>query len=83
MLELNWIRTQVIKHPREKHWESLSREALRDDIDWQHRQLASGIVGKKENEVSFAVHLESWSNQYSELIPRWKYMFADPGSSST
>ena len=82
-LDLNWIRMQIIKHPCENHWESLSREALRDDIDWQHRQLASGIVQKQEGDMSFNKHLENWSDRYAELIERWHYMLSDLRASST
>jgi glutamate dehydrogenase len=82
-LDLNWIRTQVIIHPTENHWEALSREALRDDIDWQQRQLAAGILRMKgEHLDSLADTIKCWSVKYEELIERWKYILADLRSSN-
>ena len=43
-LDLGWIRTQIIIHPTDSNWESLLREALRDDLDMQQRQLTIGLI---------------------------------------
>jgi glutamate dehydrogenase len=76
-LELNWIRTKVIVHPTENHWEALSREALRDDLDYQQRQLASGILRGRQHKEDLNEVLKAWSNRYQHLILRWKHMLAD------
>ncbi|MBA2711141.1 MAG: NAD-glutamate dehydrogenase [Tatlockia sp.] len=83
LLDLPWIRSQVIAHPTENHWESLSREALRDDLDWQQRQLTAGIIifdDKKEN-LMFCI--DTWSQKHSALIKRWEQVLADLRSSTT
>ncbi|MEE9451854.1 MAG: NAD-glutamate dehydrogenase, partial [Gammaproteobacteria bacterium] len=36
---LDWLRGQIFKHASESHWEALSKEALRDDFNWQQRKL--------------------------------------------
>lgn len=76
-LDLNWIRAEVIVHPTENHWESLSREALRDDIDWQQRQLTVGIVQSQQQDISVKVALDQWACKYKDLIDRWCYILAD------
>jgi glutamate dehydrogenase len=67
-LHLNWIRHHVIVHPSDNQWEALSREALRDDLDWQQRQLTAGIVSQ---------NIKVWSTQHAELVTRWNEMLAN------
>jgi glutamate dehydrogenase len=70
-LDIGWLRTQVIIHPTENHWESLSREALRDDLDWQQRQLTDAIMGFDTNNHDLQSRLEYWGKVHKELIERW------------
>jgi glutamate dehydrogenase len=81
-LDLAWIRTQVIIHPTENHWESLSREALRDDLDWQQRQLTAGIMGYDSKNKDLQARLESWGENHIALIERWHFILNDLKSSS-
>ncbi len=76
-LDLNWIRSQIIMHPTDNHWEALSREALRDDLDWQQRHLATGILRRYGELKSLKDHLNDWASRYPELIERWQYTQAD------
>ena len=77
-----WIRTQVINNPTENHWESLSREALRDDLDWQQRQLTAGIINYEPKNKDLQARLESWGQMHVTLIDRWRFILADLRSSS-
>ena len=81
-LDLAWIRTQVINNPTENHWESLSREALRDDLDWQQRQLTAGIINYEPKNKDLQARLESWGQMHVTLIDRWRFILADLRSSS-
>lgn len=81
-LDLAWIRTQVIVHPAENHWESLSREALRDDLDWQQRQLTAGIIGYDPKNSDLQARFESWGQTQTALIDRWRFILNDLKSSS-
>lgn len=82
-LDLSWVRSQVIAHPTDNHWESLSREALRDDLDWQQRQLTSGIIKNCEKNEDVTLCFEAWSELHPALIARWKYILAELRSSTT
>lgn len=77
LLDLTWIRSQVIAHPTENHWESLSREALRDDLDWQQKLLTAGILRAAPNKDDLESSLELWSANYLNLIERWRQILAD------
>ncbi|MGL6030125.1 MAG: NAD-glutamate dehydrogenase, partial [Legionella sp.] len=81
-LELTWVRTQIIVHPTENNWESLSREALRDDLDWQQCQLTSGILAYGDNEKPIETQLEVWGNLHKDLVDRWHDILADLKASS-
>lgn len=81
-LDLTWIRSQVIAHPTENNWESLSREALRDDLDWQQRQLTVGIIRLGEGN-DYMRRFRAWSEQHVSLIERWREILADLRSMST
>lgn len=82
-LDLAWIRTQIIQHPSENHWESLSREALRDDLDSQQRQLTAAILSMDTKNKELTKNLSDWSNQHIELINRWQSILTELRSNST
>lgn len=70
-LDLTWIRTQVIVHSVENQWESLSREALRDDLDWQQRQLTDGLIRINDKHKELQERIEMWAETHKILIDRW------------
>lgn len=81
-LDLAWIRTQVIARPTDNHWEALSREALRDDLDWQQRQLTAGIMGFDDKKKDYMTCLQFWSESHTALIERWRHVLANLRSSN-
>ena len=81
-LDLSWIRSQIIVHPTDSHWEALSREALRDDLDWQQRQLTAGIIRFDKRQDDVALYLAEWSLNHTALIERWKHILANLRSST-
>jgi glutamate dehydrogenase len=82
-LELSWVRTQIIIHPTDNHWQALSREALRDDLDWQQCRLAQGIIKLESSEKDFIKRLNAWSDKHTSLIERWRHVLENMRSSNT
>jgi glutamate dehydrogenase len=82
-LDLAWIRTEIISHSTDNHWEALSREALRDDLDWQQRQLTAGIIRFGDKKKNFMQNLEMWAESHAGLIERWRHILTNLRSSST
>jgi glutamate dehydrogenase len=76
-LDLAWIRSQIIVHTTENHWEALSREALRDDLDWQQIQLTAGILACNPEKEDVASTIKHWSEKQNALIQRWKQMLVN------
>jgi glutamate dehydrogenase len=82
-LDLPWVRTQVIIHSAENHWEALSREALRDDLDWQQRQLTDGLIGFKAKNMNLQDLITTWGRVHAPLIERWRSILVDLRSSNS
>lgn len=76
-LDLGWMRSQVILHPTENNWESLSREALRDDLDWQQRQLTDGLIAYNGKHMDLATKFDSWGREHPLLLDRWRSILVD------
>lgn len=84
-LELGWLRSQVVERTVESQWELLSREALRDDLDWQQRQLAISILAHEGggNLQTNAEKFKAWLKKYHHLIERWHGMLNELRASPT
>ena len=81
-LELSWVRSQVIAHTTENNWESLSREALRDDLDLQQRQLTEGIIRIDTNKKDFIQVFTDWTESHAGLIERWRQILTEVRAST-
>lgn len=81
-LELPWIRNQVIIHPTDSHWEARSREALRDDLDWQQRQLTESVIQYDEKRKDLLKCISVWSEKHHVLIERWRHVLENLRSSA-
>lgn len=82
-LDLGWIRSQIIAHTTDNHWEALSREALRDDLDWQQRQLTAGIIAYNLKKKDFMASLGEWSQAHANLIERWHHVLENLQASAS
>lgn len=76
-LDLGWIRTQIIVHSSENHWEALTREALRDDLDWQQKQLTAGIFDSFDVATNDLECIDEWATLHAELIKRWRFILEE------
>jgi glutamate dehydrogenase len=81
-LELSWVRVHLIEHPTENHWEALSREALRDDLDSQQRKLTNAILKLEIKAEQKSGGLQAWSVAHESLIERWHQIVAELRSSN-
>lgn len=82
LLDLGWMRQQIIIHSTDNHWEALSREALRDDFDWQQRQLTASIL-KLYPQDHIQDCLRNWEKEVPALIQRWRDILADLKQATT
>jgi len=73
-LQLDYIRLQIIGYTASNQWESLSREALRDDLDDQQRLLTDTVINEGDDFAIFAQRLKEWSSTHRGLIDRWNHL---------
>jgi glutamate dehydrogenase len=83
-LDLDWLRDKILVHSTDNNWESLTRESLRDDLDWQQRQLTLSILQLSINNAEdFNLCLSNWTNEHAVLIQRWFTVLSDLRSSAS
>jgi glutamate dehydrogenase len=73
-LDLEYIRYQIIQHESNDHWEALAREAVRDELDAQQRQLTESVLQEKDTIEQFNKRLKDWSSEHRSLIERWNQL---------
>jgi len=71
LLDLGWVRLQITAQNAEDHWDALSREAMRDDLDYQQRSLAIGILTHQKEANTIEEKVTNWLKQYDGFIQRW------------
>ncbi|MFT6221385.1 MAG: glutamate dehydrogenase [Candidatus Endobugula sp.] len=67
------------KMPTTTHWQSLARESLRDDLEWQQRQLTQNMLGSIDACDADAVQakVDDWLGEQEVLTARWKHMITE------
>lgn len=59
--------------PVDSHWQSLAKEAMCDDLEWQHRRITQTVLmGVKDNDFHQAY--SDWESQHLNLVQRWLRM---------
>ena len=82
-LNLYWFSEEINALPIENHWQALAREAYRDDLDWQQRSLAVGVLQMDSQGKSVAERVEDWSKQHEQMIGRWRTLTSELQNSDT
>lgn len=76
-LELGWFREQIKLHPVTNHWDSLTRAAIRDDIDKQQRNLTVAIMLMQKDVTDIEAQIDAWMSHHKGMIERWKHMIGE------
>ena len=59
-------------------WQALARESLRDDLEWQHRQLTQNILSRpKDESLDVQQAIDHLLAEQELLTTRWKQMVAE------
>ena len=76
-LDLYWFTQEINDLNIENHWQALAREAYRDDLEWQQRTLAVGVLQMQMDATSLEERIETWAKRHEELIRRWRSMVGE------
>lgn len=70
-LNLSWLKSKIIFSEVTNNWDALTRESLRDDLDWQQKNLSFNICSMySEHQVSDRVTV--WAEQHKDFCMRWE-----------
>ena len=73
-LKLFDISKQLNLLPVVNHWQSLARESMRDDLEWQQLRISKGILEKVQDGVDIGDAYVEWHTAHHILSDRWQRM---------
>jgi glutamate dehydrogenase len=74
VLSLPWFANQIAHLKVETFWQAMARETYMDDLESQLRTLTISLIKFSHGKESIPSLIETWSQQQSLLINRWKLM---------
>jgi glutamate dehydrogenase len=69
-LHLDWLREQVAALPRNTRWETLARDALREDFFAQHSALTAEVLRTTDTDADADDRVESWVERNGAQVER-------------
>ena len=72
-LKLADIAAQLNLLPVDSHWQSLAREAMRDDLEWQQKRITRAVLLTLHDKDVEKAYLD-WQVQHQSLADRWHKM---------
>jgi glutamate dehydrogenase len=69
-LRIDWLRDRIVELPRGDRWQALSRGALRDDADGEHRAVTAAILATTEAGTDGEDAFESWAGRARATVDR-------------
>ncbi|NNE97211.1 MAG: NAD-glutamate dehydrogenase, partial [Acidimicrobiales bacterium] len=77
--DLAWLRECVIALPRDDHWETMARSALRDQYFGEHALLTAAVLEgtSDDDELAPELRVERWLRRHSVAVERCRRTFAD------
>lgn len=76
-LDLSWYLQQITNLSVESSWQSLAREAFRDDLDWQQRAITVSVLQMTDAPDDMEARVALWLEQHRPLVERWRTMLAE------
>ncbi len=69
-LHLDWLREQVAALPRNTRWETLARDALREDFFAQHSALTAEVLRTTDGDSDVDGRIEAWVGRNLAQVTR-------------
>lgn len=82
-LELHWFLEAIVAQPVDNHWQALARSAFREELDWQHRSLATAVITSCQAVCDAEQRIQLWMSRNETVVARWHEMLADFRASGT
>jgi glutamate dehydrogenase len=76
-LEIDWLRDRAVELPRDDRWQALSRRALLEDIDAEHRRITGLILATTDPGFEPVHAYEVWAEGARSRIDRALQLLTD------
>jgi glutamate dehydrogenase len=76
-LGLTWLRDHIVALRRQTRWETLARDALRDELYQQHRDLTEQVVRTSTRERDPGTRIDEWAAEQADGVERTDEVIAD------
>ena len=76
-LEIRWFAKQITALPTDTHWQALARNAMRDDLSNQQRQLTLAVVSRAATDTDADLMILGWEQSHTLALSRIADMVND------
>ncbi|MBL0076945.1 MAG: NAD-glutamate dehydrogenase [Rhodocyclaceae bacterium] len=76
-LEIRWFAKQITALPTDTHWQALARNAMRDDLSNQQRQLTLAVVSRSATDTDAEQMIAGWEQSHTLALSRIADMVND------
>jgi glutamate dehydrogenase len=82
-LHLDWLREQISALPRETRWDTLARDALRENFLTQHSRLTAEIIRVTDPGADADERIDGWLRRNAAQVRRCEQMLAEIETTGT
>ena len=79
-LRLDWLWDRIVELPRADRWDGLARNALREDVEGQHRAVADAVLGAGAPELDPEAAFDAWAGAQQSAVDRTLTLIEDIAS---
>ncbi|WP_426417434.1 NAD-glutamate dehydrogenase [Aestuariirhabdus sp. LZHN29] len=76
-LDITWFAQELGNLDTTNQWQSMARESIRDELNWQLRALTVAILKGANGKVDVEQQLTNWLSENAALVQRWDGMLTD------
>jgi glutamate dehydrogenase len=82
-LHLDWLREQIAALPRNTRWETLARDALREDFFTQHSALTGEVLRTTDPDTAADDRVERWVERNAAQVARCEQILTETDTTGT
>ena len=76
-LELDWFSDLILASKVDNEWQALARDTYLEDLEWQQRTLATGVLRHMGEDLNLSKCVNQWEKKEALLLERWRQMLAE------
>ena len=76
-LELDWFSAQILASNVENEWQAMARDTYLEDLEWQQRTLAVGVLRYMCEDRNLVKCVQQWETNEESLLQRWREMLSE------